>query len=236
MHRDYHRWDSPRLGRAMELLWFGHAGRPVLVFPTSVGRFYQNEDFGLVGGIADRIDAGAAQLCCVDSVDAESWYNRGAHPAARVLRHDQYDAYLAAEVVPFVRSRSGREDLVAYGASFGGYHAVNFAFRHPEMVSRVVAFSGLFDVHRFLDGHWDDLCYFHCPTAYVANYPPEWVEKVGRIGIVVATGEHDHLASENRAFADLLRSKGIPVHAEIWPGVFGHDWPWWIENLRRFVP
>ena len=20
-----------------------------------------------------------------------------------------------------------------------------------------------------------------------------------------------------------------------WPGVFGHDWPWWRENLRRFV-
>jgi hypothetical protein len=26
------------------------------------------------------------------------------------------------------------------------------------------------------------------------------------------------------------------VHEEIWPGVFGHDWQFWIDNLRRFVP
>jgi esterase/lipase superfamily enzyme len=53
---------------------------------------------------------------------------------------------------------------------------------------------------------------------------------------VVATGEHDSLANENRAFAALLGSKGIPVHCEIWPGEFGHDWPWWKHHLARFLP
>ena len=37
MNREYHKWYSPRLGRDMELLVFGHAGLPVLVFPTSGG-------------------------------------------------------------------------------------------------------------------------------------------------------------------------------------------------------
>ena len=36
----------------MEMLWFGHAGKPMIWFPTSAGRFYQNEDFGLVGAVA----------------------------------------------------------------------------------------------------------------------------------------------------------------------------------------
>src|SRR5690242_14166052 len=49
MDREYIAWDSPTLGRRMEMLWFGHAGKPMIWFPTSAGRFYQNEDFGLVG-------------------------------------------------------------------------------------------------------------------------------------------------------------------------------------------
>ena len=32
MHRSYHQWFSPTLGRPMELLVFGHQGAPVLVF------------------------------------------------------------------------------------------------------------------------------------------------------------------------------------------------------------
>jgi esterase/lipase superfamily enzyme len=236
MIREYHRWDSPSLGRPMELLWYGNWGRPLLAFPTSLGRAFQNEDGGLIGALADKINGGEIQVCCVDGVDEESWYNRHAHPADRVRRHDQYDRYLATEVVPLIRSKAQREDIVTYGASFGAYHAVNFAFRHPDMISRIVSFSGVYDIHRFLDGWWDETCYFHCPTAYIANYDAEWVGRASRMGIVVATGEHDHLVQANRDFAGLLGAKGIPVHCEIWPGVNGHDWPFWRDNLGRFVP
>ena len=47
MKREYHKWYSPRLGREMELLAFGAGGRPVVVFPTSEGRFYEFEDRGI---------------------------------------------------------------------------------------------------------------------------------------------------------------------------------------------
>src|ERR1041384_5048214 len=104
MIREHHRWDSPSLGRPMDLIWYGNWGRPVLAFPTSLGRATQNEDGGLIGALADKIDG----------VDEESWYNRGAHPEWRVSRHDQYDRYLASEVVPFIRSKAQREDIVAY--------------------------------------------------------------------------------------------------------------------------
>jgi esterase/lipase superfamily enzyme len=236
MHREQRVWDSPSLGRPMELMWYGHWGRPVLAFPTSLGSARQNEDGGLIGGLADKIDGGQIQICCVDSVDGESWYNNGAHPAWRAARHDQYDRYIATEVVPFVRDKAQREDLIVFGASFGAYHAVNVAFRHPELFARVVAFSGMYDVHRFLGGYWDDACYFHCPTAYVPNYDSGWVERTRRLEIVLATGEHDHLVGDTRGFAHLLAGKGIQSHCEIWPGVFGHDWPFWTEHLRRFVP
>ena len=93
------RW-SRALGREMELLRFGHAGRPVVAFPTSMGRFYQWEDFGLVGALATRLAAGELVLWCLDSVDAESWYAEDRQPPDRVERHLEYERYVLEEVLP----------------------------------------------------------------------------------------------------------------------------------------
>ncbi len=236
MHREFIAWDSPRLGKRMELLWFGHAGRPLLIFPTAAARFYEAEDFHLVGALRDKIDRGELQVCCVDTVNLESWYNKQLHPFGRVARHEQYDAYLRHEVVPLLQRRSQREDVMTYGSSFGAYHAMNFGCRYPEIVKRVICFSGVYDVHSFLDGMWNDACYFQCPTAYVPNLDDGWVQRLRGTEFVIATGETDSLVDKNREFLGLLAKKGIPAHGEIWPGVFGHDWPYWREHLPRFVP
>jgi esterase/lipase superfamily enzyme len=235
MYREYVKWWSPSLGREMEALWFGKFGRPVLLFPTSGGRFTENEDFGLTGSLADKVNAGEIQLISVDNVNYESWYNKSVHPAVRAARHAQYDAYLRNELVPYIYNRAQRGDLVVYGASFGAYLAANFAARYPDVVSRAICFSGVFDIYSFVDGYWDDNCYFHCPSAYIPNMDAEWVGKLSRVGWVIATGEYDSLVQKNRDFSNLLWSKGIPHHFELWPGQFGHDWPWWREHLRRFV-
>ena len=139
------------------------------------------------------------------------------------------------ELVPYIHNRAQRGDLVVYGASFGAYHASNFAGRYPDIVSRAICFSGVYDIHSFTDGHWDDNCYFNCPVSYIANMNADLVGKLSRVNWVIATGEHDSLVQQNRDFSALLWSKGIPNHLEIWPGQFGHDWPWWREHLRRFV-
>ena len=94
--------------------------------------------------------------------------------------------------------------------------------------------SGLYDVHRFLDGYWDDNCYFNCPTAYIPNMSDEWVHRLNQVQWIVATGEYDSLVQPNRDFSSLLWNRGVRNHCEIWPGVFGHDWPWWNEAVRRF--
>jgi esterase/lipase superfamily enzyme len=43
MRREYRKWNSPALNREMELLIYGHSGSRVLVFPTSMGKFYEWE-------------------------------------------------------------------------------------------------------------------------------------------------------------------------------------------------
>ena len=102
MNREYHRWWSHDLQRDIELLVFGHAGTKVLVFPTSMGRYFEYEDNQMVAAVADRLEAGQLQIYCVDSVDSESWYNQRAHPYWRVQRHLQYERYILNDVVPLM--------------------------------------------------------------------------------------------------------------------------------------
>src|SRR5262249_37330466 len=130
MNREYHKWYSNTLQRDMELLVFGHGGVPLLVFPTSMGRFYDYEGRGMIAAIGGRYEHGEGQAFCVDSVDSESWYNKGVHPADRARRHNEYDTYLVEEALPFIRSRNSG-GIVTTGCSFGGYHSINFALRHP---------------------------------------------------------------------------------------------------------
>ena len=135
MNREYHKWYSSRVGREMELLIFGHSGEPVLVFPTSGGRFYEFEDRGMVAAVAGKIDRGEVQLFCVDSVNMESWYNREIHPRMRIGRHMQYEQYLLKEVLPMVRGSSREERPLTLGCSFGGYHAATPTSRSRHFVA-----------------------------------------------------------------------------------------------------
>src|SRR5204863_521110 len=82
----YVKWWSPSLGRDMEFLWFGKFGRPVMLFPTSAGRYSENEDFHLADSVADKVDNGEIQLVLVDTVNNESWYNKNVHPRVRAKR------------------------------------------------------------------------------------------------------------------------------------------------------
>ena len=124
MHREYHRWYSPALGREMELLVLGHTGARVLVFPTRCGRFFDYENFGILEEIQDRVRHGGLQLFCVDSIDSESFYASWRPPHERITRHQQYEDYLLREVIPFSQSRNPHHPLIAHGCSLGAYHAI----------------------------------------------------------------------------------------------------------------
>jgi esterase/lipase superfamily enzyme len=159
----------------MELLAFEDMGFPVVVFPTSDGRLYEYGDRGMVAALSSKIDRGELQVICTDSVDSESWYNRGAHPADRVHRQNAFDAYLVNELFPFARQRTSWAQIATTGCGFGGYHAINFALRHPDLVTYAVSMSGAFDIpHRFLNGYHDQNAYFHAPLDYLPNLNDSW--------------------------------------------------------------
>src|SRR5687768_435362 len=103
MRRDYHRWWSHQLQRDMELLVFGHGGPPVVVFPTSMGAFFEYEDRGMIDALGDKLRHGGLQLVCVSTVDTETFYARQLPARWRVERYLQYERYLLEDLVPFVR-------------------------------------------------------------------------------------------------------------------------------------
>ena len=236
MKREYHKWYSPALRREMELLVFGHAGAPLIVFPTSMGRFYDYEDRGMIHTMEWRYERGALQAFSLDSVDAESWYNKSVHPRDRVRRHNQYEQYLINEVIPFIRSRNPSEELALTGCSFGGYHVMNFALRHPDLVTYAVSMGGAFDIRQFLDGYYDDNCYFNCPPDFLPNLSDDWYLSRYRTHtrLVLATGERDICLAENQRLGRIMDEKRIPHWLDVWGDGTGHDWPWWQRMAVKF--
>jgi esterase/lipase superfamily enzyme len=238
MKREYYKWYSHELGRDMEMLAYGHEGLPAIVFPTSQGRFFEFEDRGMVGAVADKVEGGRLQLFCVDSVDAESWYNRNVPPRWRIARQVQYENYVLREVVPFVRHRNHLPHLAALGCSFGGYHAVNMSLRHPEVFRGCLSMSGAYDLKSlgFLGGYYDDDCYFNLPMDYLPNLNDgKILERMRHNTYVLATGVHDQCWNDNERLAALMRAKGIPVRLDVWGDNARHDWPWWQRMVQVYL-
>ena len=236
MHREHVRWFSPSLGREMDILVFGHAGTPVLAFPSSLGRFFEWEDFGMVGALSHQLSEGHNQLICVDSVYAESLYNTDVDPYVRIKRHQQYEQYATAEVVPFIRNRTGNDFIIATGASFGAYHAANLVFKNPWAFGKLVALSGKFDIKSQLDGFYNDDVYFSNPVDFLPNLSDhETLEAIRRNHIILTAGEFDPCRQANEDMSWVLRAKGISHSLDIEPGVFGHDWPWWRGLIQKHI-
>ncbi len=235
MKRAYRKWWSPALERDMELLAFGDGGTPVLVFPTSMGRFYQWEDFGMIGHLAGRIEEGWLQLWCVDSVDAESFYAKTKPWQERVARHLAYERYLVDELVPAVRAENGVDFLVLAGASFGAFHAVTLATRRPGIARKVVGLSGAYDGARWLDGARAGEAYFVNPLAFLPDLRDErYLDPLRATEIVLATGRDDPNVEDSRRLAAILQEKGLPASLHLWDG-WAHDWPYWKEMVDAFL-
>jgi esterase/lipase superfamily enzyme len=234
--REYQRWFSPHLGHDMELLIFGRSGTPLLVFPTSMGAFHEYEDQGMVGAVAGKLDAGEVQLFCVASVDRESWYNRAAPPRHRVERHLAYERYLVHEIVPLVHHLNPQGRLGVTGCSFGAFHAMTFALRHPDLAGSCIAMGGAFDIHHFLDGYYDQDCYFLCPPDFLPNLQDPWfLDRYRAQKWVLVTGDDDICRGETERMARLLEMKQIPHSLHNWSGSW-HDWPWWRKMAEAYLP
>lgn len=221
MKEHYYQWFSPNLNRAFNMLAFGHAGQPLMLFPTSMGRYYENKDRGMIDSVGEWINGGRLMVYCPDSIDRDSWYNHTVHPSVRAENHNGYDALLFHEILPRAQQESGFERIMVAGCSFGGYHAANFAFRYPAAVSHLVSMSGIFDIRFRLDGYYDDNVYFNNPVDYLpGNHDAAAADDVSR--------------RDNEILSGLLNEKQISHWLDIRENAV-HDWPIWKHMFRDYV-
>lgn len=242
MKREHHRWYSSRLGRDMELLVFGHAGARILAFPTRCGRFYDFENMGMVDSLRPHLEQGWLQMICVDSIDQETFYCNWCDPRSRIQRHMQYENYILHEVMPLSQQINDNSYSMVLGCSFGAYHAVNVALRHPQRFNRVIAFSGRYDLtsspdgfRNLFDGYYDEQIYFNMPNHYLCHlHDPNWLDAIRRLDIKIVIGENDPFLADNQRLSELMWSKGIWHMFRVWSGR-AHGYRRWREMVGWFV-
>jgi esterase/lipase superfamily enzyme len=242
MNRAYHKWFSPALQREMELLIFGHSGTAVLFFPTRMARFYDYENWRIVEALQQRINNGELQLFCVDSIDAESFYNKAVHPAVRAARHNQYEQYIINEVLPLMRKKNGGAYLEVAGCSMGAFHAINLALKHPWLFNKAVCMSGRYDLtwqiqdfDDLFDGFRNGDIYFNTPMQYMANMHDHHIlTAIRRIEIIIAIGETDPFLPNNQQFSKLLWDKGVPNQLYIWEN-YAHRPRYWRQMVQLYL-
>jgi esterase/lipase superfamily enzyme len=155
-----------------------------------------------------------------------------------VARHIQYENYVLRDVLPFIRRMNRRPHLASTGCSFGGYHALNIALRHPDLFTGCLSMSGAFDLKAlgFLGHFYNDNVYFNMPMDYLPNvHDHAYLEQLRRNTYVLATGVHDQCWNDNERMAAVMRSKGIPVRLDVWGDNTGHDWPWWQRMAQEYL-
>ena len=240
MNIEYHHFWSSSLNQEMEFKLYGHAGKPILVFPAQGGRFYEFEDFGMVEAANWFLEQGKIRLVTPESLDYHTWANWNAHPAERAGRHEDYDRYICSELVPFVKNHfNSDEKWLTTGVSMGGYHCANFFFRHPDLFDGTISLSGIMRLNMFIGDYVDDNVYFNSPLLFLPGLEDPWyLEQYRQSQIIVCVGQgawEDPMLADAFALQAILKQKNIPCWVDLWGYDVNHDWPWWRKMWPYFL-
>ncbi|MCI9049677.1 MAG: esterase family protein [Coprobacillus sp.] len=238
---------SQCLNRDMEFNVYGHAGEPILVFPSQNGRYFDFANNGMVATIEHLIDDGKVQLFCCDSIDQESWSDEGGDNSHRTYMMEQWYYYIVNELVPRIfeinslgNNGSYASGIFTTGCSMGATHAANFMFRRPDIFKGCIALSGYYDSDLFFSDYHDDILYRNSPIQYIngMSYDHPYVDLYRQCKIVLCTGqgawEDDMIVSTSR-MKELLDYKDVPAWIDFWGYDVNHDWPWWRVQFPYFV-
>jgi len=233
-------WYSQNLGMEMPLVAYGHSGYPLLMFPTAAADFLEYERFYLIDSISHLINEGRVRAYSINSVNRYSLLNEQASPQWKAELLTRYDKYITDEVLPLIRNDTGDPSAkpITAGASLGATLSANAYFRHPDLMRGVIAMSGSYDIRPYLKGYSDDNVYFNNPVEYLSNLNDDYhlprLRSADAIFIVTGQGAYE-APDRSRQLSQILSSKGIPHHLELWGHDVDHDWPWWRKMLPYYL-
>ena len=239
MERKLTSWYSDRLQREMPVVTYGHYGFAPLLVPTAAADYLEYERFGLIDAIRPSVEGGMLKVYSVNSMNTESWMNKGAHPKHKTWIHQQFNEYIYEEVIPFIKTTSGHNTpIIISGASFGALHSMNLFLKRPDLLNGVIAMSGVYDLTEYSNGHFDDDVYFNSPQHYMPNLSDhsvlEQIRRSNHIHIFSGSGPYED-PNASRSFASILYNKGITYELDIWGSEWPHDWNTWRTMLPHYL-
>ena len=242
----YYKHYSGHLGRDMEFKVYGHAGKPVLFIPCQAGRFIDFEGFKMTDVWAKWIDAGKVTVYSIDTIDNETWADKGGDPRRRIERHEQWYNYVVEEMVPTIKHLSGERNghdsmITTFGCSMGAMHAANLFFRRPDLFDQVLALSGIYDSRDSFGDYMDDLVYQNSPCDYLSQMPwhHPYINMYNERKIIICVGQgawEDELRVSTAWLDRVVKEKGIRAWIDFWGFDVNHDWNWWYRQVDYFVP
>ncbi len=232
------RWYSGRIYRDVNVVRWGHYGRPVIVFPTAGGDAEEVERRHLVGSLEGLLDAGRIKVYSCDSVAGSAMMLNEGSPAYRGALLKAYQEFVRYEMVPAIRADCVDPDIevIAAGASVGAFNAVALMCRFPDVVSAAVGMSGTYDLARFIgDGAGEEL-YFATPLYFLPGLNGALLETLRTRFAILATGQGRwENAGESWRMAEVLGAKGVPNRVDAWSAEYDHDWPTWWRMLPQYL-
>ena len=235
MRREITSWYSPALSKEMPIASYGHYGFAVLLIPTAGADYLEYERFQLMQTLEPMINDGKFRVFSIDSINKESWLNHNMEPAHKAIRHNQFNAYVFNEVIPFIRNATSQQTFIyTCGASLGAFHSMNLFLKRPDIINGTIAMSGVYDLTEYTRGYWDEQVYFNSPQHYIPNltdsYYLDKIKASHHIHIYTGSGEYEEPDASGN-FTTILYNKGIWCDLSIWGNDMRHDWPTWRKML-----
>ena len=164
----------------------------------------------------------------------------------------KYEDFFFKEFIPFIeqhyRIRPDKRYRAVAGLSMGGYGALVYALKHPDMFSSCVAFSaGIYTDDEIINMNNDSwqkilgvvfgpsLTGKNRLTAHFKDDDPFYIvkksdpEKIKTVRFYIDCGDDDFLYKGNSSFHILLRDLNIPHEYRVRDG--GHRWTYWRSGL-----
>jgi esterase/lipase superfamily enzyme len=233
------RWHSPRLHQDITLARWGHFGQPVLLFPTAGGDAEEAERMRMIEALGPLLEAGRIKVYSCDSIAGRSLAARWGSVEHRCWLLNQFEEYIACEVVPAIRADCRAQDIevISAGASIGAFKAVAVLCRYPWLFSAAIAMSPTFDLETLLGFAGNADYYFSAPICFVPNLSPgPLLAMLQQRFVLIAHGQGRwENPEESWRMARVLGDKGVPNRVDAWGHEFDHDWPTWRHMLPGYL-
>ncbi|MDQ2855400.1 MAG: esterase family protein [Acidobacteriota bacterium] len=188
------------------------------------------------------------QIIIVTPEGNNAWYTDSA-----TVPGDKYESYIIQELIPEVQQRyrtiETRAGRAVAGLSMGGYGALKFGVKHPELFAFVASMSGALGAATWtetelpgLEAIWRTLAPVYGPPdspVRAANDVAKLYRDLSPAGVTALPyiyldcGTEDSLLQSNRSFADILLAKKIPHEYRELPGA--HTWPYWNQQVAEVL-